>query len=341
MTHRETVATAPGKLVLVGEYAVLSGAPALVCAVPRLARVTLRLEDARGADPVWRIATPPLAETAAAYRWGPDGPADPPEVVDAVLASLAEGGFTVPPGDAWLTLDSRQFHDPHLGAKLGFGSSAALCTALMGALCRAHGWPASLALALDAHRRLQGGAGSGIDVAASWQGGVLSFQPGATPGLTPLTWPDGLFAQVVWTGQPASTTDRLRRLAGFQKQRPERARSLMQALRRHSAAATAALADPDRFLALCRQFSAVLDELATEARLDVWTPAHRKAAALASGHGVFYKTSGAGGGDCGLAMSTDPAALELLAETLTGQGLANWPLVIADQGLHTTAALGG
>lgn len=341
MSPGASVTTAPGKLVLVGEYAVLSGAPALVCAIPRWAQVTLRLDPTGGADPVWRIATPPLAEDLAPHRWHRDQLVDPPALVEAVLGSLADHGYTVPQCDARLILDSRQFHDPQLGAKLGFGSSAALSTALVGALCHAHGWPATLALALDAHRRFQGGAGSGIDVAASWQGGVLSFQPGAVPALTPLTWPRDLVAQVVWTGQPASTTDRLRRLAEFQDRHPDRAQRLVRALRDHSAAATAALADPDRFLLRCRQFSTALNDLATEAGLDLWTPAHRKAAALASGHGVFYKTSGAGGGDCGLAMTTDPAALESLGESLTAEGLANWPLAIADRGLETVPALGG
>ena len=41
-------ASAPGKMVLVGEYAVLEGSPALVSAVNREAKVRLELTEGRG-----------------------------------------------------------------------------------------------------------------------------------------------------------------------------------------------------------------------------------------------------------------------------------------------------
>ncbi len=57
-------ASAPGKLVLTGEYAVLEGAPAVVLAVSRRARVHLR--DSEDAD--WHIDAPDLGIRDARCR---------------------------------------------------------------------------------------------------------------------------------------------------------------------------------------------------------------------------------------------------------------------------------
>ena len=49
-------ATAPGKLFLTGEWAVLRGAPALVVAVDRVVRVELHVEEGDGALSIESIA---------------------------------------------------------------------------------------------------------------------------------------------------------------------------------------------------------------------------------------------------------------------------------------------
>jgi phosphomevalonate kinase len=77
------------------------------------------------------------------------------------------------------------------GSKRGFGSSAAVAVGLVAALLRAGGLEdrsleeAIFPVALAAHRRAQGGRGSGYDVAASRFGGLGLFTGGALP-----TWTD-------------------------------------------------------------------------------------------------------------------------------------------------------
>ena len=63
------VASAPGKLVVTGEYAVLEGAPAVVLAVGRRAQVVLD----SSADADYRIDTPGLGIRAARCRLDADG----------------------------------------------------------------------------------------------------------------------------------------------------------------------------------------------------------------------------------------------------------------------------
>jgi len=72
------LASAPGKLVLLGEYAVLDGAPALVMAVERYCRVELAACE----PPACRVEAPqldravmPLDEQGRFIERGPDGDA--------------------------------------------------------------------------------------------------------------------------------------------------------------------------------------------------------------------------------------------------------------------------
>ena len=103
--------SAPGKVVLAGEYVVLDGAPAVSMAVNRRAVVTL---DA--------------ADELSVRSKGLDGSTDL-RLFDNVRHALRS--------DKWCgaaCLDTRAFSDANAGIKYGIGSSAALAVALAQAL---------------------------------------------------------------------------------------------------------------------------------------------------------------------------------------------------------------
>jgi len=139
---------APGKVVLLGEYAVLDGGPALVAAVDRgvACEVTagpFAIETPPGTDD--RFVRPALAAAeapAARYRF-----------------------YAHPP--------------PTTQSKPGLGSSAAATVvATLAGRCLADAPPSPAELhraALAVHRAIQG-SGSGIDVAAAAWGGVVRMQ---------------------------------------------------------------------------------------------------------------------------------------------------------------------
>lgn len=140
MNGRLRTFRAPGKLVLIGEYAVLDGAGAVVAAV----------------------------EHGVCCRWssGPRGwttPGDDSFVREA-LGALPEsaGHFTF---QDWNPVDLGGF-------KAGFGGSAAATVAAVIAAGRP---PID---AFEVHRKVQGG-GSGVDVFAALNGGVRRFPDGA------------------------------------------------------------------------------------------------------------------------------------------------------------------
>lgn len=164
--------SAPGKVVLLGEYAVTDGGPALVAA-------------------------------ASVRAWGET--TTRPESESPVVREVrrAAGGSHVP-----VFIDTSSFRSPS-GDKYGFGSSsaAAVCAA---ALVLGRADEDALQAALIGHRAASGG-GSGIDVAACYFGGVLAAhrQPGPVEAM-PSRLP-GFELSIFRLGPPVSTSDFVRR----------------------------------------------------------------------------------------------------------------------------------
>ena len=119
-------ASAPGKLVLSGEYAVLAGAPAIVMAVNR--RVTCRLTEGRGAG--WRFVSSGHVADVALDKASVF--AAPPATLPGVVRHLIDE--TVAPESFEVRIDSSACY--LAGKKLGVGSSAAVVVALAAALGR-------------------------------------------------------------------------------------------------------------------------------------------------------------------------------------------------------------
>jgi phosphomevalonate kinase len=315
-----TVAQAPGKLVLVGEYAVLEGSPAISAAVNVCATATL--EPVAAATSELRIAN---CGGRFGFNVAPGGElqwhADPGErgaLLDAALEALAARGLlqeSLPPVS--LELCSRSFYsDENAGVtrKIGIGSSAATIVALTSALQICLGHKPEFAMCLDAHRRFQHGKGSGIDVATSWFGGVIGMQTNANdvPSIEQLSWPHGLNVVPVWTGESASTTAMLQRLALYKERSGAACDSIMQRLVgvstdtwKHWQAANV-----DDVIATLDEYGQLLRELDAAAEIGIWSECHTRLNSIARQVGVGYKPSGAGGGDFGLAFSRDASRLE-------------------------------
>ena len=274
------VASAPGKIVLAGEYAVLWDAPAVCMAVNRRAVATVK----RRTDGECHVSTPGFLG-ADRYR---------------ILDAITEGAR--PPCD--IELDTSAFMSE--GRKTGIGSSAALTVALLAAL---EGSDDVYEAAMGAHRRLQQGAGSGIDIAAAVHGGLLEYRM-AQRSVTRLEWPAGLAFRTIWTGVPASTEAQLSRLAG-QPPRPSRSALLRAASRIckawHSGSADEILVEYVGYIGVLRQFSVDHD-------LGIFDAGHDELTDAAMVDDLVYKPAGAGGGDVGMLFGRDEADLDAFLE---------------------------
>lgn len=314
-------ASAPGKLFLIGEYAVLDGAPALLTAVDRRVRVTAApAPDGRWALTAANLGLHDLDLGADAQAMNNSDAATRAKlaVFHAVHAeSHAALGDRLSP--LHVTVDSSEFAQD--GHKLGLGSSAAVAAALCAAFARAAGERSTLAAlarrAITAHRRAQNGAGSGGDVATAVYGGLISYRRDATP--VPLDWPPGLAAFAVVTGQGARTPKLLDAVRAYGERAPDaHARDLAE-LAHLADTATGCLDNVSDFLALAAAYFAALRGLDDHARAGIVSAQHIRLAEQVHAHGGVFKTSGAGGGDVGLVF-VRRADEQALRDTLSRAG---------------------
>ena len=189
-------ASAPGKLIIAGEYAVLQGGPAVVVAVNR--RVVATIGERTMASPFLAAVTAALAE-----EFGDDD-----EITQRSLAIHIDSSA--------LYLD---------GAKLGLGSSAAVTVAAVALAIgnTTNNLPRIYRIAAHAHAEAQGARGargSGADIAAAVFGGALQFQRSGAHSQLP--WP-GHNDDVAWIpcflGAPADTLSTLPWRPSPQRQR--------------------------------------------------------------------------------------------------------------------------
>jgi len=288
--------SAPGKLFLLGEYAVLEGGPALLVPVKQRARVTL--DHSQGDITSISDSTESLGWPAAAQKW-------------PLLNSLKEilGPDTLQ-GQS-LTLDTSEFFRD--GQKLGLGSSAALTVALVKA-CRPNESPKDLYRLADAsHRHFQGGIGSGADIALAAMDQPVRFTMDAGPEAIKL--PDDLHMLAIWTGQSASTTELVGSMQDYRDQSPSDYQERMTSLMETATHCLDAVSDQDtrQILARIEQYDRQLSDLSSESGVNFYNQQHedmRKKVKLT------YKPSGAGGGDFGIAYSTDLDEITTLAKKL-------------------------
>lgn len=304
-----SVFSAPGKLIIAGEYAVLEGHPALVTAVDRRAMCRLEPGDELTVSGLGRGPLPVVVEPDDVTVEDDDGTF---RLVEHVLREAHARGVALPRGH--LSVDTGAFFLGH--EKLGLGSSAAAAVALSAQLLTDDDGDvapeAVRDLAATAHDRFSGSArGSGVDVAASSHGGVLRFarEPGATVELS--SWnlcPKRLSVLVPFAGAAANTREFLTGLRRFEKADArgyERAiddigyatLELLDAVRPNE--------DPRVFLAAVDRCRRSMQRLGERADLDIVSAPHRAIARIARSHGGAAKPSGAGGGDVAVCFVPD------------------------------------
>ncbi len=337
-------AKAPGKLILIGEYAVLEGAPALVAAVDRYSIVTIGPSE----DDRFYLDAPTIQLRDIAFRlsehgnvWFPDNLGSDhlkrlhffKITFEYAVQYLHARGMVVKP--ARLHIDTGAFFDTRIKAKLGFGSSAALTVSVIRALFRHTGLPLFteddpgrlFRLALAAHRRAQNGMGSGIDVAASSFGGVLSYRVACdnrarqiVPERVP-PWPE-LPMLCVFSGGSESTR---RMVGGVSRLRKKDAALYARLMDKLSAVSSEGISayrrrDTEAFMDAVDRYHRRMERLGEESGMPIISPVHRRLAEMVKGAGGVYKPSGAGSGDIGLAFMRDEDRRSAILQSLEKAG---------------------
>lgn len=352
--------SAPGKLLLSGEWAVLeTGNRSLVAAIDR--RVHANVENSDNTQIV-------LKDFSVSSRAEFDGSELVLEsnnkklrfakaAAETALVYSKEAGKGTKTFSLYTWGDQTTISVDGREKKLGFGSSAAATVAIIGGILATHGYDLSASATKDAIYKLsaishffaQGRIGSGFDVAASTYGGVFVYSrpdpkwlvrrmdsgdsikdvvESQWPGLMieQLGVPEDFHLAVGWTKESASTSDMVKRVNVFMDSSKENAQRCKECYRSMASAAEAAIrawkkGNKNGFLEALRTNEHALANFGNVTGVNIETEELKKMSALANRCGGAGKLSGAGGGDCGIAVSFRESVDELIRKSWIDQGI--------------------
>lgn len=357
------VSEAPGKLYVLGEYAVVEpGHRAILIAVDRYVRVEARPAPREGAlrstastsSLVWRHQGDVLEideDAAGFYRY----------LISAlrtVEALRRERGLD--PQHYELHVSSH-LDDAETGAKFGLGSSGAVTTAAVGAIGSVYRmdltpeqlYRLAMIATVQVTRTTSGG-----DIAASSLGGWVSYaspdrewlaeasRENRVEDLLAAPWPglhlerlDGPEGQVGvapvdvrvgWTGDPADTPElvgQMRKKAPIPAELLARSDSRVEAFQK--ALISGNVAEIGTIVAEAR---AILGELAEQRGTVIETPELTALVEAALSTGWWAKSSGSGGGDCGMALGPSGAPHASLDRAWVSANIRPLDLHVSDRG---------
>jgi phosphomevalonate kinase len=190
---------------------------------------------------------------------------------------------------------------------------------------------------IEVHRAYQHGAGSGLDVATSFTGGVIRYalDDRGGPRIGSVRLPNGVGFAGVFAGSSASTPDLVARYHAWEAAEPHAAGRLKERLANVAAAGCEAASGGNAraFLSAVADYGEALEALGLAMGAEIVTAEHRRIGVLARRLGVVYKTSGAGGGDVGLALSSRPESLSEFTARVAELGFLVVELGVDQRGL--------
>ncbi|WP_084516077.1 mevalonate kinase [Microbacterium luticocti] len=300
------VGTAHAKVILLGEHAVVHGAPAIALPVHSL---TLQASATHTDRDLWI--------DSVLYR----GPvADAPDLLAAPVTALTATLRFV--GAAATGLSVRI--DGEIPAERGLGSSAAVAAAISTAVARAHGVdldPHEQFELIQAAERVAHGTPSGLDARSVVSAAPMWFRAGQAQ---PLPSAFGGVFVIADTGVHGRTREAVAGVAALKAAEPARVAGILARIQQHTEQAAADLAGDDRGAlgARMRDTHALLRELTVSSpHLDRLVAAADTAGALGA------KLTGGGRGGCVLALAdTDDDARRIAAALRENGAERTWML---------------
>lgn len=319
---------APGKLYIAGEYAVVeTGYPAILVAINQFVHVTINKSDSIGSIVSKQYEENSIFWTREGNHMIFDNRDNPFHYILAGIKITEEyAQICNCKLDCYhLSVDSQL--DSNDGKKYGLGSSAAVTVATVKGLCAYYNLPITkeylFKLAAIAHFEVQGNGSLG-DIAASVYGGWLAYhsvnrewlmlarQKYSLSTLLKMTWPDlnikeltppaSLNLLIGWTGSPASTSQLVDAVSLTKAEKQQKYTAFLAESKSClnnmiNGFATKSLSTIQRELKTNRR---LLHDLGKISGLNIETPLLKELITSAKSFGGAAKTSGAGGGDCGI-----------------------------------------
>ncbi len=329
--NNEIGVSIPGKIVISGEYAVLDGALAILTTLNQ--KVNIKIQESDKNHNVYLTSAlegvfPFVTDDDANIIWLEADPGTYGLLLQhafKILKPMIKEKLSV-------IVDSSEFFrttKDGTAIKLGIGSSAAVSVGITQALFQYQeivSSPGNLLTQTNIiHQALQGKQGSGIDVTCCFADqGVIECTKDSVKNQTwsILNWPNGLHLKVLTTGQGASTkrlvTNYKRASNLYPKEFKNSLDQFMDITQNLSHAWKSE--DVDQIIGLLTAYDVQIKKLDKIGDIGIYTQVHTEVQNIASRYNVFYKPSGAGGGDIGLAFSSSLDELNNFSDEISTVG---------------------
>lgn len=302
--------TAPGKIFLSGEYLVLDGALATIMSTKQ--RVKITIEDIGDKDNMFYCSIvdqhfPFNIDNNYQINWLDKNPDE-----FGLFLDLSIKRMRIKPNNSLFTIDTNDLY--FQGKKIGLGSSAAICVAILNVMNNFYDIKLSkyeiINNSIELHKMHQGKNGSGLDVISSYADSnliecdknMLNNQKWNT-----LDWPKNLIINGILTSNESSTSSMIEKYNIAKQKDYRKFKSLYSQMEKILEKFSEAwrIGDISDILNLLKKQSILMKQLDNDFDIGIYTEEHKYFSEFAESLGLFYKPSGAGGGDLGFVMSDD------------------------------------
>jgi phosphomevalonate kinase len=299
--------SAPGKIILSGEYAVLDGADAII--LPTKQKACVSIEEGNSIENIFissaingRFSF--LVSKDYSVIWTEENPGKYGLFVESIFKQLKINSSK----KIIISIKTSDFY--HDDIKLGIGSSSAISVAIIRAFKQFYNLEMNSSTImkniLNLHYITQGFKGSGVDIACSYANTGLieaSINSVQEQKWKKIIWPDKLYMEVIFTRKEVSTQSMIEQYMIIKKDES------IQELISHLIKITKIIStywlnqDVTNILASLNQYDLIMRKIDNLAKLDIFSSIHNEIYELAKKDNIFYKPSGAGNSDIGIAFS--------------------------------------
>lgn len=348
--------SAPGKLYIAGEYAVVEpGHPAIIVAVDQFVTVTVNEAERSGSIQSGQYSDLPIRWTRRNGELVLDIRDNPFHYILAAIRLTEKYATQSDKKLRFFDLKVTSELDSSKGCKYGLGSSGAVTVATIRALSEFYHLNldklTTFKLAALAHHEVQSNGSCG-DIAACCYGGWIAFSTFDPEWLKeefnkhtiaeivgmdwpelsiqPLAAPSNLRLLIGWTGNPASTSDLVdqvhhsldhelqqQRYQTFLKESRKCVETMIDGFQKN---------DINKIKKMIRKNRHLLQDLTSITGVTIETPALKQLCDLAEENEGAAKSSGAGGGDCGIVITSRKSGILPLMSTWEEADITPLPL---------------
>jgi phosphomevalonate kinase len=321
--------TAPGKVFLSGEYLALEGGSAIILSTKQRSRVSIE-DHKKPYNLFYSSALDQYFEFSVNDNFEVDWVENDPQSF-GLFISLAICELKIKPSKALISIDTNEFYSS--GKKIGLGSSASIASAIINALDEYFNLQlsesAKIQKAVNIHGLSQDNFGSGLDVIASCaDSGVVecNLKMANEHKWRSLKWPSDLYIKGVITSDQSSTKMMIEKYNRgkdsnqifFNKLYSEINHLLNQISTAWDTQNSA------KIIELMQTYNTFINQLNEKFNLGIFSDEHKQLIELARSADIFYKPSGAGGGDLGLVITNSEKKLTHFLSVLSD---SNFPVI--------------